>query len=226
MSIAENRGPRRRTQAERSSATQERVLSAAIQLLHAQGYSGATTLAISETAGVSLGALQHQYPTKAKLMAAVVERYADYRRVAYSEALGGSEAPRERLRRLIEASSELTKLPEHTALIEIHLARRSDPDLDREAGPVFREQVDQVAAWLLHLGRDAGVHDEARLRRLQLLGNAVLRGLTIERVEGDREELIADSLSMWGDMLIREFFRDVDDGSPGHASANGVAEDS
>ncbi|MCA3692962.1 MAG: TetR/AcrR family transcriptional regulator [Aquidulcibacter sp.] len=42
-----------RTQDERSAATRESVIAAAFEILHRQGYSGATTYAIAKSAGVS-----------------------------------------------------------------------------------------------------------------------------------------------------------------------------
>ena len=63
----------RRSHAQRSASTRAKVIAAARDVLFSQGYSGATLHAIRDAAGMSLGAIQHQFPTKAKLMAAVVE---------------------------------------------------------------------------------------------------------------------------------------------------------
>src|SRR5215470_16496508 len=68
---------RRRTQAERSAATQARLLDAALQCLVELGYAGTTTTVVAERAGVSRGAQLHHFPTRAALVAAAVEqRYA------------------------------------------------------------------------------------------------------------------------------------------------------
>ena len=62
-----------RTQKERSAATQEAVLSAARRLWGERGYAGASTPEIAEAAGVTRGAMYHQYANKTELFVAVLE---------------------------------------------------------------------------------------------------------------------------------------------------------
>src|SRR3546814_13908224 len=83
----------RRSQADRSAATRAKVLAAARDVLCSQGYSGATMFAIRDAAGMSLGAIQHQFPTKAKLMAAVAAEFAAYRTRIYAEAISAGTKP-------------------------------------------------------------------------------------------------------------------------------------
>jgi len=63
----------RRTQAERSAATQEALISAARRLWGERGYAEVGTPEIAEAAGVTRGAMYHQYADKASLFRAVVE---------------------------------------------------------------------------------------------------------------------------------------------------------
>ncbi|MGH8447525.1 MAG: TetR family transcriptional regulator, partial [Solimonas sp.] len=167
------RRPARRTQSERREATRERVLAAAMDTLHAQGYSGATTLAIQKAAGVSMGAMQHQFATKAKLMAAVAERYAELRLQGYEAAVRGARDPRDRMRRLLDAGGAVIGAAEVAASMEIHLARRSDAELDAETAPILRRLEERVRAMLVDAARDAGIRDPARIERLRLLNDAV-----------------------------------------------------
>lgn len=55
--------------------TRERVLDAAMQLFHAQGYSATGIAAILERAGVNPGSLFHFFPTKEDLVIALLQRY-------------------------------------------------------------------------------------------------------------------------------------------------------
>jgi len=98
----------RRSQADRSAATRARVLAAARDVLCSQGYSGATMLAIRDAAGMSLGAIQHQFPTKAKLMAAVAAEFAAYRTRVYAEAIRAGTTP---LRATASHASRKTMTP-------------------------------------------------------------------------------------------------------------------
>ena len=63
----------RRTQAERSAATQQALIAAARRLWGERGYAEVGTPEIAEAAGVTRGAMYHQYSDKAALFRAVVE---------------------------------------------------------------------------------------------------------------------------------------------------------
>ncbi len=64
---------RRRTQAERTAATRGRLLQAGRGLFAANGYATVSTQAIVDAAGVTRGALYHQFGDKAGLFAEVYE---------------------------------------------------------------------------------------------------------------------------------------------------------
>jgi AcrR family transcriptional regulator len=63
----------RRTQAERTAATQARLLAAGRTLFATHGYAAVSTQTIVDAAGVTRGALYHQFGDKAGLFAAVYE---------------------------------------------------------------------------------------------------------------------------------------------------------
>ena len=62
-----------RTQAERSAATQRALVAAARRLWGERGYAEVSTPEIAEAAGVTRGAMYHQYADKAALFRAVIE---------------------------------------------------------------------------------------------------------------------------------------------------------
>src|SRR3954454_22606502 len=63
----------RRTQAQRTAATRARLLEAGRQLFATDGYAAVATQAIVDAAGVTRGALYHQFGDKAGLFAEVYE---------------------------------------------------------------------------------------------------------------------------------------------------------
>ena len=63
----------RRTQAERTAATQALLLDAGRQLFASSGFAAVSTQAVVDAAGVTRGALYHQFGDKAGLFAAVYE---------------------------------------------------------------------------------------------------------------------------------------------------------
>ncbi|CAJ1509202.1 TetR/AcrR family transcriptional regulator [[Mycobacterium] burgundiense] len=67
------KGSARRTQAERTAATRAQLLAAARKLFADKGFSEVSTQEIVAAAGVTRGALYHQFADKAELFAAVHE---------------------------------------------------------------------------------------------------------------------------------------------------------
>jgi AcrR family transcriptional regulator len=65
--------PVRRTQAQRTAATRAVLTAAARELFASKGFSEVSTQAIGEAAGVTRGALYHQFADKTELFAAVYE---------------------------------------------------------------------------------------------------------------------------------------------------------
>src|SRR5207302_5430172 len=60
--------PPRRTQAARREATRSALLNAAAECLAEEGYARTTVRRIAERAGVTVGALQHHFSTRAALL--------------------------------------------------------------------------------------------------------------------------------------------------------------
>ncbi|MGH3435783.1 MAG: TetR/AcrR family transcriptional regulator [Sciscionella sp.] len=83
MAVTATREP----QQDRSRATRQRLLEAAIDRLAVIGWSATTVAVVAEHAGVSRGAAQHHFPTREDLITAALEfifdrRMADVRREA------------------------------------------------------------------------------------------------------------------------------------------------
>ena len=198
----------RRSQAARSAATRAKVLAAARDILCAQGYSGATMHAIRDATGMSLGAIQHQFPTKAKIMAAVAAEFSAYRTQVYAEAIRRGKTPRESMENLLDANFEMVSRPEMAAVLEIHLARRNDPDLDREVAPSTRRFDRRVRLWGYSILHAAGIKDDQAHMSLQLLNNAVTRGLTVEYIRNPNKAVIDYSIRIWKKQILDLLFSD------------------
>ncbi|WP_172491966.1 TetR/AcrR family transcriptional regulator [Gluconobacter oxydans] len=199
---------RRRTQADRSAETRGKVIQATVMLLQTQGYAATTVQRIAKTAGVSLGALQHQFPTKAQVMAMVLRHYAVKRARLYRRALSMKGSPEARVNAMLDTMWRLvTDGPEFLATVEIELARRSDPDLEAVTAPVLA-RIDQfMTRWLS--GRRMAPPDP-RFVELRLLNSALLRGLAVERARGVPLEDLARSFEVWRRFSRAEFLRIAD----------------
>lgn len=193
---------RRRRQVDRSAETRERVIAAALELLHRQGYQGASTIAIARHARLSQGALQHQFPTKAALMNAVLRRSVALRYQTYRRALAGVPRGLPRFRALSEASWSLIGSDEISASLEIELAMRNDPELAAAVAPTFRRHSAFVQRLIGRMLDDAfpGVANKAGI--IRLLNNAVMIGLSVETARGTDPDAIAAAVAGWREILF------------------------
>ncbi|AJF69903.1 TetR family transcriptional regulator [Streptomyces vietnamensis] len=71
--------PDRNPKQDRSRATRQRLLEAAVACLAEHGWAGSTVSVVAERAGVSRGAAQHHFPTREDLFTAAVEYVAEER---------------------------------------------------------------------------------------------------------------------------------------------------
>src|SRR3546814_18162298 len=92
---------------------------------------------------------------------------------------------------LIDANYQMVSRPEMAAVLEIHLARRNDPDLDQEVGPSARRFDRRVRLWGHLILRAAGIGNDEAYQTLQLLNTTVPRGLTVEYIPITEFALIA-----------------------------------
>lgn len=198
--------PARRSNAERSAATRAKVIAAARDVLCAQGYSGATMYVIRDAAGMSLGAIQHQFPSKAKLMAAVVEEFAARRATVYAEAIRAGRTPREAMENFIDANLRMNRLPEAAATLEIQLARRNDPELDHEVEANARRFDLRVRRWGRLILRAAGIDNAELIESVQILSNAVTRGLTVEYIRNSDKDAIGRAERLWRKQMLAMLF--------------------
>jgi AcrR family transcriptional regulator len=104
----------RRTQADRSAATREALITAARRLFAAQGFAEVATDAIATEAGVTRGALYHQFADKVALFDAVVDAVeADIvARLAEQAGAAGVSDPVEGMRQALRSWLEICVEPE------------------------------------------------------------------------------------------------------------------
>ena len=130
---------RRRTQEERSSETRHRILEAALDCLARRGYAGTTTTAVADLAGVSRGAQLHHFPTRAALIAAAVEHLYATLRTNYETRFAGLPAGRQRLGAAIDLFWAVWQDARLAAVVELHVAARTDAELGAALRPVAAE---------------------------------------------------------------------------------------
>lgn len=110
---------KRRTQEERSAATREALITGARKLWGLRGYAEVGTPEIATEAGVTRGAMYHQFPDKAALFRDVVEVVEQdvMARMATLVAASGAATPADAIRAAVDAWLEVSGDPEVRQLI-------------------------------------------------------------------------------------------------------------
>jgi AcrR family transcriptional regulator len=119
----------REPQQDRSRATRQRLLEAAIECLAEVGWSGSTVAVVAERAGVSRGAAQHHFPTREDLFTSAVE-YVSVERLAMLRSLG-VDLPKgpNRIRAVLTLVERMYTSPLFRAAIHLWAAASSDDRL-------------------------------------------------------------------------------------------------
>ena len=109
----------RRTQAERSAATQQALVAAARRLWGERGYAEVSTPEIAEGAGVTRGAMYHQFPDKSALFVSVLEAVETdvMERLAVAVAAAKPRTPADTLHAAADAWLDIAGEPEVRQLV-------------------------------------------------------------------------------------------------------------
>ena len=180
-------GRRRRSQAERTAATRERVLDATVEALIEQGHRGVTTTDVAHRAGVSVGALQHHFPTKAELLSAAVGHVFARRQAEFAKAMADLPQGDDRMDAAVDVLWSMFSGPTFVAWLELWVAGRTDPDLADALIPVQEEFTRRSTALFAEVVGDVPGAEDPHVRDLAMsLTFNALDGLALGRLHGDR----------------------------------------
>jgi AcrR family transcriptional regulator len=187
----------RTPQQDRSRATQQRVLTAAIDCLVEHGWAGTTTTLIAERAGVSRGAQLHHYPTKAALVMAAVEHLAERRahEIRREAATLRDHGAAGRVERVVDLLAAAFTGPLFIAALEVWVAARTDRDLRDALLPLesrVGRDLHRLAVELLDADERVPGVREAVQATLDLL-----RGLGVANLLGDDSRRRDMLLAAW-----------------------------
>jgi AcrR family transcriptional regulator len=178
------------TQVERSTATRERLLEAAVAALIERGHAGASLPEICRRAGVSRGAQLHHFPTRADLLAAAVEHLFTVRHRELREKL--AEVPLGTADTLDRLWEIYTSGPLY-AWLELVVAARVDPDLRDALAAVDRRFEDEAAETL---ARAFALPDGVSARAAARLVTSLLDGLATNRILRDDDAVPREVLAL------------------------------
>ncbi|MGY4771306.1 TetR/AcrR family transcriptional regulator [Kribbella sp. CWNU-51] len=131
-------------QQDRSRATRQRLLAAAVESLAEVGYAATTVSVVATRAGVSRGAAQHHFPTRADLFAAAVEYMTEVRLAEIRAQAGGLPSGPGRTEAIVGMLAEVYTGPLFRAALHLWVAASTEEAL--------RRQIVRLEA---HVGRQA-----------------------------------------------------------------------
>lgn len=187
---------KRRTQAERSDETQQRVIEAAAKVLRKKGYAGLRTEEVSRVAKVSRGAQQYHFPTKDSLVLATA---AHLLRRGMERGRTSAETARfvdDPIEGLIQDSIDFFLGPEFSVILDLVLASTKDRGLRSEVLDHARDNRLAVeAAWSDVLFEQGLPRPQAE--KVVLLTISIVRGFSVRALWQGDKDLFRSLLDEW-----------------------------
>jgi AcrR family transcriptional regulator len=201
--------PTRRTQAERRETTRTALLDAAIDCLVEHGYANTTTRRIAQRAGVTPGALQHHFASKAELLGATIGHIrvkVASEMFTFAQRLS-TPSIRKRQKQLLDRMWRIYRGPLFVALLELGMGARTDPELRTHIVGAHDEmtRLNEAGAAIMY----PEFADRPEVARLIAMGQATMRGLALAGLAGEwdpdeawpaaRDYILAMSAQVLGD---------------------------
>ncbi|MEO7680191.1 MAG: TetR/AcrR family transcriptional regulator [Sphingomonas sp.] len=193
--------PAPRRQAQRSADTRTKLINATISCIHRLGYGSTTVTVVAEEAGVSRGAMTHQFPTKTDLVLAVVLAVYKSDSEHYSRALNAL-SPIEGMRAMPAIMWEVISRPSAIAVMEIMLASRSDPELADRLRRMQSEIDVHAHAAVVARHAAAGIVERPDGEAIHRVFVAAARGLALEAVFMNNAAEVEKSIAVLSELLV------------------------
>lgn len=169
----------RRSNAERSAETKERILEATLACLSEKGYAATSTNDVVKRAGVSRGALMHHFSSKSDLVAAAAVYLVRKRYAAADEQSQALTGKQQSIRDKLEVRRRDYErwFP---ATIEFMVACRTDEALSDSFTKAMNPYVEGMGQTMLEDWPELAKHESPLL--IQYVTGCFIRGLCLEAI--------------------------------------------
>jgi len=195
-----SQGRARRTQEERSAETRERLLDATVESLIEAGYSGTTTTAVCERAGLSRGAQLHHFPTKAKLVLDAITHLAKRRASELRREAERMPETEDRLGAVLDLVWSSFSGPLFYAALELWVAARTDPELHANLYTVERRVGRAMVQLFQELSGELS-GSNSRFEDVLELTFYMIRGMALQRILRDDDTERRRLFELWKKMV-------------------------
>ncbi|MBL8265265.1 TetR/AcrR family transcriptional regulator [Steroidobacter sp.] len=180
----------RRTQAERSTQTRQKLLDAAIQLAHESGFSRLTINDVAKRAGLTSGAVQHHFFSSRELLRAVAEAVYPIFQLSLDETAHTKSLQR-RLDQIIDIYWSMYRSPEYLVFWDLLFGTRGNAELREVLATMQKDVVARAVADLSRAFADIGLRRTAAFN-LWTFVTSQMRGLALLAIFEDKRVLDDD----------------------------------
>jgi AcrR family transcriptional regulator len=184
---------------DRSRATRERLLEAAVASLAESGWARTTVATVAARAGVSRGAAQHHFPTRGDLVTAAIRYMSDVRLGELRSTVAAPPAGSNRTRWALDQIVGLYTGVLFTAALHVWTEAAVDAELRAQVVPLERalaREAYRLAVALLDVGAD-----DPHVRTVVAGTLDLARGLGLANVLTDDTKRCARILDAWAEQL-------------------------
>lgn len=181
----------RRTQVERSAETRQKLIDAAIQIVHESGFSRLTVSDVARRAGLTSGAVQHHFASSRDLIRAVSEAVFPVFQLPIEDVGPGKLSLEQRVHRLVDIYWSLYRLPEYLVFWELLFGTRNDREVRDVLISMQKEMVAAAVADLVRLFSDVRLRRPAAFNLWTFI-TSQLRGLALLSIFEDQNVLDGD----------------------------------
>ncbi len=192
--------PKSRTQAERRATTRRVLLDATIEMLMDSGLSTCSLAAVAKRAGMTTGAVQHHFKTKAELMRAVIAERLFAAQESFDWEGIADLSVAKRVERMIAYQWAIYENPKYLAIWDIILGARTEDLIQNEIREWQRSGTRAFERAIEKAFPDQNL-TQTDVSTVQYFLNGHLRGLALLRTVQDDPEIIKQQLAMLGALL-------------------------
>jgi AcrR family transcriptional regulator len=142
--------PVRRNQADRTAQTRRKILDAVVACIEEEGFARTTSQRIARRAGVSVGAVQHHFMSKADILRAVLEESFDELSAAFDGVSLDGASLEERVSVFVARAWGHYGSRRFRSTLEIIFGTRNSlepPESDWAAGPMLESRARAQRLW-------------------------------------------------------------------------------